>query len=188
MRCCRSPRTSAIMATTTGPRFLHEQLASLAAQTVPRWSSSSPTRLHLRHAPNRGSIRCIGSLSGADRRNAQRLGYGELLTACSATGQQIAFYDQDDIWRPEKLPVAQEALAASDASLFIHTAEVIDEAGRQLGKFDQGITRAVAVPPLHLNPWGAYYGFSMVFGEIFSLLWMRPSGPSQLRARQRPFA
>ena len=115
----RSPRTSVIMATYNGARFLAEQLAR--------------------------SIRCIGSLPTRIRRNAERLGYGEdFLTACSlATGEPIAFCDQDDIWRPEKLQVAKEALAGSDASLFIHTAEVIDEAGR-LGRFDQGTDGRVA--------------------------------------------
>lgn len=165
-RTLTARRISVVMATFNGSRFIREQVESLAAQTL------LPAELVVSDDGSTDDTVAIVEAFASTalfpvriHRNSERLGYGgNFLTAAAlATGEFIAFCDQDDVWRPEKLRAAQQALDAAGASLFVHAADVIDDTGTRFGSFDQGIGRAEDVAPLRLDPWGVFYGFSMVF-------------------------
>lgn len=157
---------SVVLSTFNGARHLRVQLESLADQT------ELPGELIV---ADDGSTDETVSLVEEFRRtapfpvsiveNESRLGYGAsfLNAARSAVGDYLAFCDQDDVWRPDKIEVALESLERFHGSLFVHTARLIDEHGRVTGSFRQGITRDAVRPPLTHAPWSVYYGFSMVF-------------------------
>jgi glycosyltransferase involved in cell wall biosynthesis len=160
------PNVSVVMATYNGARFLDEQLTSLARQTM------MPSELII---SDDGSVDATISIiekfqlaapfSVQIIRNPERLGYGAnfLKAARQASGEFIAFCDQDDIWLPAKLEEAANALLRHDCDLHVHTAKVIDSVAREAGLFAQGIRKTEVVAPLTLPPWGVFYGFSMVF-------------------------
>lgn len=157
---------SIVLATYNGARFLPEQLASLAAQTLPPReliiSDDGSTDATLAIA---GAFRDQAPFPVTIRRNATRLGYGEnfLSAAQGASGDYIAFCDQDDVWDPEKLRRAVQELARTGACLYVHAARLIDQDGAPLGEFRQDIAMGRVYEPLELAPWGVLLGFSMVF-------------------------
>jgi len=157
---------SVVMATYNGAEFIGEQLRSLAAQNVRPAElivsddgSADDTvelvRRFARHAPFPVHVES----------NGRRLGYGEnfLQAAGRATGEYVAFCDQDDVWHPDKIAVSRGALQTSGADLFVHTASVIDRSGSRVGSFRQGIRRTAVHPPLQLAPWSVFYGCTMTF-------------------------
>lgn len=157
---------SVVMATYNGARWLPEQLRSLAAQTV------LPAELIVSDdGSDDGTLDFVAQFAQEApfpvvvRRNDRPQGYGaNFLGALElATGEHVAFCDQDDVWHPAKLQVALETLTRTGACLHAHQAVVIDGEGRRVGRFRQRIRRSGVHPPLHLPPWGVYYGFSMVF-------------------------
>nr|WP_255363300.1 glycosyltransferase [Geodermatophilus sp. DSM 45219] len=157
---------SVVMATYNGARWLPEQLLSLAAQTV------LPAELIVSDDGSDDGTPDVVARFARDapfpvvvRRNDRPRGYGDnFLGALElATGEFVAFCDQDDVWHPTKLEAALETLTRTGACLYVHQAVVIDGEGRRVGRFRQRIRRRGVHPPLHLPPWGVYYGFSMVF-------------------------
>lgn len=157
---------SIVMSTFNGERFLDEQLDSLASQT------SLPLELIV--ADDCSTDRSLAVVEVFAQRapfpvvikvNDRRLGYGQsfLSAATLARGEFIAFCDQDDIWHPEKLATAVKSLNEELADLFVHSAEVIDDDGNQIGEFYQQIASDHVYMPLELGPWSVFYGFSMVF-------------------------
>jgi glycosyltransferase involved in cell wall biosynthesis len=165
---------SVVMATFNGEQFILEQLESIATQT------SLPREVTIGDDGSTDRTLAIASRF-ADRapfpvtifKNPIRLGYGQnfLTTAMHATGHYIAFCDQDDIWSPDKLNRAVEALERDRGHLYVHTATVIDATGQPIDFFAQGIRRKRIIEPLQLPPWGVFYGFSMVFrAEILSAM------------------
>lgn len=168
---------SVVMATYNGARFLPEQLDSLVRQTVLPFElvvgddGSTDGTVDLLER-----FRRVAPFPVTIIQNQPRLGYGQnyLNAASSARGSFIAFCDQDDVWREDKLAAALQALSARPGALFVHAARVIDEAGQPLGVFSQGIESVDVRPPLTHRPWSVYYGFSMVF-ERSLLTWIDPS-------------
>ena len=172
---------SVVMATYNGAEFISEQLQSLATQTrlpdelvVSDDGSSDATidivRQFGQHAPFPVIV----------RQNQRRLGYGEnFLTAASlATGEYIAFCDQDDVWHPDKVAVSLGGLIAIGAELFVHTAAVIDRSGRRAGYFRQGIKTPAVHAPLELAPWSVFYGCTMMFPRrLLGLVDLSRRGP-----------
>ncbi|GAB4082286.1 glycosyltransferase [Modestobacter muralis] len=160
------PTVSVVMATYNGERFLAQQLASLTAQTFPPAElivaddGSSDRTLDIVD-----DFRTTSTFPVRVIQNSTRQGYGgNFLNAARMTqGDYVAFCDQDDVWRPDKLDVAVQSLTRSGSSLFVHAARLIDESGEVFGSFDQGITRSSVLAPLTHDPWSVYYGFSMVF-------------------------
>ncbi|MER2290538.1 glycosyltransferase [Methylobacterium brachiatum] len=162
------------MATCNGGRFLSEQLRSIAnqvclpAELIISDDASTDDTIEiaeefLRSAPF--PVKII--------QNQQRLGYGNNFIGATkqATGCYIAYCDQDDIWLPDKLQSALEAIEESGADLYVHGAILVDAAGTATGVFTQGIRKRSLQKPLSLPPWGVFYGFSMVFRrEIFYLI------------------
>ena len=125
-----SAYVSVVMATYNGERHVAEQLRSILEQSHP------PAEI------------VIGDDGSADRTlevidevaattavpirvtaNRRRLGYGEnfMQTATRATGDFIAFADQDDSWFPDKLERAVTALQQPDAMLWVGAWTITDE-------------------------------------------------------------
>lgn len=159
-------RVSIIMATYNGARFIEEQLKSLASQKLQPFElvvsddGSTDQTLELVR-----SFQVDAPFPVIVQRNEWRLGYGEnfLQAAKLASGDLIAFCDQDDIWHPDKLNIAAEGLNRTNAELFAHAAVVIDHNDQTTGFFTQGITQNKVCAPLTLGPWAVLYGCSMVF-------------------------
>lgn len=170
-----------VMATYNGGDFVAEQLQSLAAQTtlpseliVSDDGSTDATMEVVRQFAEQAPFPVVV------RQNESRLGYGEnfLAAAWLATGDYIAFCDQDDIWHPDKISISVGGLVATGAELFVHSAVVIDRNGRRVGRFRQGIWRDVIHEPLRLSPWSVYYGCTMMFPRrLLALLDVSRRGP-----------
>jgi glycosyltransferase involved in cell wall biosynthesis len=159
---------SVVMATYNGAEFIEEQLTSLAAQTVlpgqlvvsDDCSTDRTLEIVERFCEN-------APFPVVVRRNERRLGYGENFLSATrlATGDFIAFCDQDDVWDAQKLEIAVERLVVTSADLFVHPATVIDRNGDRTGAFSQSIGASAVHRPLQLAPWGVLYGCSMVFSR-----------------------
>lgn len=169
-----APSVSVVMATFNGARFVEQQLASLAAQTlrpaelIVSDDGSEDETLRLVEA-----FRRAAPFPVVVRRNERRLGYGAnfLSAAGLATGEYIAFCDQDDVWYPDKLATAVATLRRTGADLFVHAAAVVDDENRPVGRLSQHIGKAGVHEPLALGPWSVFYGFTMVFPRaLFELV------------------
>jgi len=176
------------VATYNGERFLNAQLQSIAHQTrVP----------DVVLIADDGSIDETNEISRAFAeqsnikvelvRNTRRLGYGEnfLTAAAQLKTDYIAFCDQDDLWRPDKLEVAVGELQRTGDGLFVHAATLIDDEDRYLGRFSQGIRRSTVINPTKSLPWGVFYGFSMVVRrEVLTVLPWKARGPHTFEVGQ----
>ncbi len=152
-------RISVAMATYNGERFLREQLESLARQTLP------PSELVV--GDDGSTDRTLDIVAEFARsapfpvlvhRNEANLGYTSnfLQTAARCSGDLVAFCDQDDIWLPHKLERCARAFSDQEVVLLVHSAEVIDGAGRRLGRRLPAIKRSGKragheTPPLGLR-------------------------------------
>ena len=159
---------SVVMATYNGGRFISEQLKSLADQ------DTLPAELIIADDGSTDrTLKIVEDFSGTApfpvvvKRNEQRLGYGEnfLSAARLATGDIVAFCDQDDVWHPTKLTIAVGRISDEGADLLVHAAGVIDQDGHRTGIFSQGITKRHVYQPLELGPWVVLYGCCMVFSR-----------------------
>jgi len=156
------------MATYNGEKYVEEQFKSLLAQTLlPReiivsddGSTDRTLSIVRALAPNSDSAPRVRILQ-----NAQNLGFGgNFLTAASAaTTELVAFCDQDDVWRADKLSKTLPAFADPAVVLCVHPASTIDGTGAPIGEFRQGIRGRRTRGPLTYDPWGVFYGFSMTF-------------------------
>jgi len=157
---------SVVLATYNGAQFLAEQLASIGAQT------HQPAEIIVGDDQSSDDTMAIVEAFAASSscpvrivRNPNRLGYREnfLHAATLATGDVIAFSDQDDIWHPEKLERCLVMLDDPSVVLVVHRVELIDQQGDRIGHFSQGITSTGIQPPLAYDPWITFWGFSMMF-------------------------
>jgi hypothetical protein len=175
-----------IMATYNGERYLDAQLQSLLSQTehpevlIAADDGSTDRTLHIleqfaARAPFRVEL----------RRNPTRLGYGEnfLSAARSVDAELISFSDQDDLWLPTKIAQSKAALRDPEVVLAVHTATLIDAEERVLGLHRQGIEQSAVAPPLTLDPWGFFSGFTMTLRR--SLLDALPAADRGLDINQR---
>jgi glycosyltransferase involved in cell wall biosynthesis len=127
---------SVALATYNGRKFLGAQLGSLAAQEVLPHDlviaddGSSDDTLTIAHAFARSAPFPVLVL-----RSEQRLGYAAnfIKAARACTGDLIAFSDQDDVWRRDKLRRMREVFGDPEVMLAYHNARLIDEAGREIG-------------------------------------------------------
>jgi glycosyltransferase involved in cell wall biosynthesis len=179
---------SVALATYNGQNFLRAQLDSIATQTRPpdelvitddasidatvreaeQFARTAPFQVHIHKNPARLGYR-------ANFMRALSLCQGDLLALC----------DQDDVWAPTKLAVAEQAFADPDTLLFFHHAWLIDGEGASLGPaaiFDAPPYNPPLTRHSLINP----FGFSMVFHRAllqFSDLWEGSKGTHESDSR-----
>ena len=156
---------SIAMATLNGERFLGEQLASLANQTVP------PAELVVHDdGSTDGTLDVLAAFARDSAfpvrvdRGARRLGFADafLAAAGACSGELIALCDQDDVWLPEKLERCRAAFAGGDVLVAIHSTEVVDDRLVRTGQRYPDVRADRVAPPLATDPWLAVRGMSMV--------------------------
>lgn len=169
---------SVALATFNGDLYLAEQLASLAAQT------RLPDELVVSDdASTDTTMACLERFAATAPfpvriyRNTTRLGFRanfmKVMSLCQS--DLISLCDQDDIWAPEKLAVAEAAFDTPDTLLFFHNAWLVDEQRRRLGSADIYVLPPVT-PPLTIDAMENPFGFSiMVDRSLLQLadLWNR---------------
>ena len=156
------------MATFNGMKFLEQQLESICRQTVPPQlisisddRSTDGTREFLEQFKRRASIPVILSS------NSTQLGVIEnfMVAFRNCDTDYIAYCDQDDVWRDDKLAVCSAVLERGGISLVFHRSTTVDENLRSLGSFNPGnIGRGLyAFPHFPDNLWG--FGHQMIFSR-----------------------
>jgi glycosyltransferase involved in cell wall biosynthesis len=136
-----SPAVTILLCTLNGERFLTQQLASLEGQTFKNWKliasddcSQDRTKsilLAFQKSCQPGKVEIIDG----PRRGATA---NFLFQACAENlvSEYYAFCDQDDVWDPDKLERAIEALEQMDSgipALYGSRTRLIDEAGNEIG-------------------------------------------------------
>ena len=158
--------TSVVMATYNGAAFVEAQLRSLLAQSVP------PAELVV--ADDRSADGTLAIVEAAlarapfpvrVARNAERKGYRRnfVEAASRAEAPLVAFCDQDDVWRPDKIARMEAALADPGVMLAYHNASIMDHGraggGRLYGP-GGGTRRSESALA---DPWSFSLGFTQVF-------------------------
>lgn len=170
-----------VIGTYNGERHLREQLESVVRQTLTPVEilvcddGSTDRTLELIE-----DFRASSPVPVRVVRNPTRLGFADnfLHGARLVTSRFVAFCDQDDRWRPDKLEVGRAALVEHDASVCAHAVELIDEDGVLRGADDQGITATRVVEPLTADPWKKYFGFTLLFERaLLDVVPMGERGP-----------
>lgn len=185
---------SIAMTTYNGERFLSEQLASLATQTllpIELLVCDDGSRDHTLEILN--NFKESAPFPVRIQINPVRLGYRENFLRCASlcNGNLIAFCDQDDVWAPQKLEFAARELSDKKVMLVVHSAEVVDARLQWLGYRQPNITRKHQRTQLGSLPWWVPPGFSMIFRAelIHSISWKRRPrdyhGPENLLAHDK---
>ncbi len=157
---------SVVMATYNGSKYLSDQLDSLTSQSrlpdeilISDDCSTDDTVAILSRFKNETSlnVRII--------RRERQLHFREnfLQTALEARSDFVAFCDQDDIWRHDKLERCAKYFPDPRVAMIVHPAETIDHQSKKIGHFRQGITKQAIMPPLSYDLWHGFWGFSIVF-------------------------
>jgi len=165
-------RISIALATYNGERHIGEQLNSLARQSLPPWElivtddGSNDCTLELVEEFAKSANFPVQIV-----RNDRRLGYAAnfLKAASLCTGPLIAFCDQDDCWKSDKLLVCSSFFRDPNVVLTTHAAAVwngMSLTGNVFPDFEKtAINEPGTLDPLKLVP-----GFSMVFrSELLQL-------------------
>lgn len=156
---------SVVLATYNGERYLPELLDSLKQQT------RLPDELVVcDDGSSDETLSVVRSFAGDApfpvyiHVNPVNLGFNRnfLSGAARCTGDLIAFCDQDDVWKPEKLAVCARVFDDTEVMIAVHAAEVVDQDLHPLGYavHDFGSTRVVG--PLGADPFFGPRGFSIV--------------------------
>ena len=160
-------RVSIALGTYNGERFLREQLDSLARQTL------LPCEVVV--ADDHSNDQTWSILEGFAReapfpvrlhRNERNLGWQEnfVRAALRCEGQWVAFCDQDDVWKPEKLQRIAECVERHpDVVMVVHSASMASEELVPLGAKLPDIKRFRLVEPLHNAPLFTQLGFACCF-------------------------
>jgi glycosyltransferase involved in cell wall biosynthesis len=159
------------MATFNGAKYLTEQLASLQNQTMlPRQlivsddGSTDATRQILESFANRATFDVV-IVDGPQQ------GYAENFWSAAklVDTKYLAWSDQDDVWGPQKILRCVQALEETAASSVSHSASVVDEELRPLGRSLPDYQRTRVLRPLQGDPYHVAPGFASVFRkEILS--------------------
>lgn len=156
---------SIVLATRNGEPYLRQQLNSIKQQTLrPREliisdDNSTDTTLAIAH-----EFSAIAGFPVRIVRNEPALGFREnfLSATALATGEWVAFCDQDDVWRADKLQMCANASTTEGVTQIVHQSRLIDASNNVIGTFDQGIKQNSIVGPLKYDIWGTFWGFSMI--------------------------
>lgn len=157
---------SVVLCTYNGERFVRSQLESILAQTA------APAEVIVGDdGSTDGTVAIVQAVAGSTsvpvrlHRNERRLGFADnfLATCRRATQPYVALSDQDDEWAPTKLEAAREALRLHRADLCVHPVHLMDARGVRTGSNRPRRARTRIVPASRLDPWGNFYGFTMMF-------------------------
>ena len=166
-------RISVAIATFNGARFLPEQLQSIAAQTI------SPCEVVIcDDGSTDTTLQVIESFARLARfpvhalRNEVRLNYRAnfMKAAQHCSGKLIAFCDQDDLWRADKLSVVAAAFADPDMLLVHHNARVFSTALGVTGRLYDQMRPSSVSGPLCRSPFYLPPGFTQVFRRSLLVL------------------
>ncbi|MGE0281738.1 MAG: glycosyltransferase family 2 protein [Rhizobiaceae bacterium] len=135
------PRVAVLLATRNGAAFLSEQLDTIERQSAPLvdlWASddgsTDTTRNILAAASSRWTKGRVEIAEGPRKGLAEN--FRSLLRRDDIDADFVAFSDQDDIWRPDKLSNAIAWLGGQDAAqpaLYCSRVELVDAQGRSIG-------------------------------------------------------
>ncbi len=172
---------SVVMSTFNGRRYIIEQLRSIAAQTV------LPSEIVI--CDDGSTDGTVGEIQNFAKRspvpirltlNERRLGYADsfLKAARLATCEYIAFCDQDDIWRSNKIERCISLLTQKGVQFCAHAALVVNESGEPHFVLNQRIKKTEVMPPGSVDPWGVFLGFTQVFHRsLLDIIPERERGP-----------
>ncbi|HKO30926.1 MAG TPA: glycosyltransferase family A protein [Nitrospiraceae bacterium] len=152
------PKVSVVMPVYNGERFLRESLGSVFAQTLQDFEvvcvddgSRDNSADVLKQYGRRIRVLRQGNAGQSAARNAG---------VAMASGQYIAFLDQDDIWYPSKLARQVEVLEADPAVVVVHcNFDRIDASGHMLQQQAGLIERASALA----SSMGQLIGEALIF-------------------------
>lgn len=150
-----SSLVSVVIPTRNRPEFLARALKSVAAQSYPHIEAvvvdendpdsreREQTAEVIEHARKRGSILYLQNRSPSGACRARNDGIA------ASSGKYIAFLDDDDYWRPEKIQVQVEALqAAGETTALIYTGlEIVDTRENHV-KYRRAVYRGSILPEL----------------------------------------
>jgi len=167
-------RISVAIATYNGAQYLAQQLESIAAQSI------SPSEVVVcDDGSTDHTLQVIDSFARVAPfpvralRNAVRLNYRAnfMRAAQSCSGDLVAFCDQDDIWRADKLSVVAAAFADDpDVLLVHHNARVFSAASGVTGQIYNELRPSRVDGPLCRTPFSLPPGFTQVFRRSLLLL------------------
>jgi hypothetical protein len=177
-----------LLSTYNGVAWLPEQLASLAAQTHP-WSL-----LWRDDGSTDGTLALMRQTQGTEAATGGRLGVlASFMALLREARGNVAFCDQDDVWRPEKLARGAAAVVGDAPALYCARQILVDPKLRPLGEsevirhagFPAALTQNVAAgctivmneaarrlvaasapPPSTLHDWWSYLVVSAAGGRI----------------------
>jgi glycosyltransferase involved in cell wall biosynthesis len=179
---------SIAMATFNGAKHIAEQLESLASQT------HRPAELVVTDDGSEDdTLRLLADFKDKSpfpvriRRNETRLGYRRnfMLAAGLCRSDLIAFCDQDDIWRPDKLEQCKPPFLVDDVMLAFHNASVFSENGH-LGYLSDGAPEP-RCDRAFMSPWEYPLGFTQVFRRRlldFAAEWERSADFNNVAERE----
>lgn len=160
---------SVAMATYNGARFIIDQLNSIASQTL------LPCELVITDDGSSDDtcdiIRDFAKTSPFPVRlyhNKLRLGYRDnfIKSAYLCKGDLVAFSDQDDIWRKDKLMVQEKYFNDPRVAMVTHSYQVMDSDGRITNTIFPKLKRVKRYPPLGFNVFFTYYGMTLMFRKM----------------------
>ncbi|WP_322042740.1 glycosyltransferase [Paraburkholderia sp. J67] len=174
-------RISIAMATYNGAKYILEQLQSLANQTLLPYElvvtddgSTDDTLAIVERFAERAPFTVHVSA------NPQRLNFaGNFLRAASlCTGDWIAFCDQDDVWREDKLERVARAASLPGTSMVVHRIQPVDTELRPVSGRAAECRVRRGDGPERLPPFGYFAGLCTAFdAALLPLMLMRPRFP-----------
>jgi hypothetical protein len=166
-------RISVAIATYNGARSLPEQLASIAAQSLVPCEvvlcddGSTDDTLQVVERFSRVAPFPVRAV-----RNPVRLDYRAnfMQSARYCSGDLIAFCDQDDLWRADKLSVVAAAFADPEVLLVHHNARIYSAALGITGLLFDELRSSSVDGPLWRSPFDLPPGFTQIFRRSLLLL------------------
>ena len=156
---------SIVLATFDGARYLPQQLESIRLQTRPPdeliasddGSSDDTSQILAAFATDAPfPVRLVDGPKQGCAQNFWR-------AANLASGDVIAWSDQDDVWHPDKLRLSLGALASTHADMISHAAAVVGPALQPLGRKYPSYRTTRVLGPLQGDPLHVPSGFASAF-------------------------
>jgi hypothetical protein len=159
-------RVSIALATYNGSKYLGEQLQSIAAQTLPPCEivlcddGSSDDTVEIARRFSRSAPFPVQVVRNDVRLNF-RANFMKAAGLCA--GDLIAFCDQDDRWRADKLALVTAEFTDADVLLVHHNARIFSAARGVTGCIVDERAPSTVRPPLSRTPFDMPPGFTQTF-------------------------